>query len=87
MFIAMIRRGRAHGTRINHEKRNNQRELDVRGQCECRRQDVLFLEDLEWLELDKKAIWSLVQENRREIITQLVHFLLSLNNKSQNRNF
>jgi hypothetical protein len=36
MSIAMIRRGGAHGTRIN------QRELDVHGQCECRRQDVLL---------------------------------------------
>jgi hypothetical protein len=37
----MIRRGGAHSTRINHHKRNNQRELDVHGQCECRWQDVL----------------------------------------------
>jgi hypothetical protein len=27
--------------RINHQKRNNQQELDVHGQGECRRQDVL----------------------------------------------
>jgi hypothetical protein len=42
MSIAMIRRDGVHGARINHQKRNNQRELDVHGQFECRRQDVLF---------------------------------------------
>jgi hypothetical protein len=42
MSIAMIHRDGAFGTRINHQKRNNERELDVHGQCECRRQDVLF---------------------------------------------
>jgi hypothetical protein len=31
MFIAMIRRGGAHDTRVNHQKRNNQRELDIHG--------------------------------------------------------
>jgi hypothetical protein len=41
MSIAMNHRGGAHGTRINHLKRNNQRELDVHGQCECRRHKVL----------------------------------------------
>jgi hypothetical protein len=41
MSIAMIRRGGAHGTRINHQKRDNQQELDVQGQSECRRQNVL----------------------------------------------
>jgi hypothetical protein len=43
----MIRRGGAHGTRINHQKRNNQRELDVHGQCECRPQDVFSLSEPE----------------------------------------
>jgi hypothetical protein len=42
MSIAIIRRGGAHNTRINHEKRHNQRELDVHGQWKCRRQDILF---------------------------------------------
>jgi hypothetical protein len=46
MSITMIRRGGAHGTRINHEKRNEQRELDVHGQRECRRQDGLSLEEI-----------------------------------------
>jgi hypothetical protein len=40
MPIAIIRRGRAHGTVIN------QRELDVHAQCECRRQDVLSDKEL-----------------------------------------
>jgi hypothetical protein len=46
MSIAMIRRGGAHGTRINHQKRNNQRELDAHGQYKCRRQEVLSLSGL-----------------------------------------
>jgi hypothetical protein len=41
MSIAIIHRGGAHGTGINHQKQNNQRELDVHAQCERRRQDVL----------------------------------------------
>jgi hypothetical protein len=49
MSIAMIRRGEAHGTRINHQKQNNQRELDVHSQCKCRWQDVLFA-SLYWRE-------------------------------------
>jgi hypothetical protein len=44
MSIAVIRRGGAHSTGINYQKRNNQRELDVHGQCECRRKDVLSIE-------------------------------------------
>jgi hypothetical protein len=40
MSIATIGRGGVYGTRINHQKQNNQRELDVHGQCEYRRQDV-----------------------------------------------
>jgi hypothetical protein len=73
MSIAMIRQSGAHDTSINHGKRNNQQELDGCGQCECRRQDVLFLEDLERLESDKRGIWSLVGESHRETIIQLVH--------------
>jgi hypothetical protein len=38
----MIRRDAAHGMSTNHYKRNNQRELDVHGQCKCRRHDVLL---------------------------------------------
>jgi hypothetical protein len=44
MFMSLIRRGGAHSTRISHQKSNNQRELDVFGQCECRRQNVLSIQ-------------------------------------------
>jgi hypothetical protein len=40
--IAMIPRGGADGTRMNHEKQKTQRQLDVHGQRECRWQDDLF---------------------------------------------
>jgi hypothetical protein len=43
MSIVMIRRGGAYGTKINHEKRNNQRDLDVHGRCECRQQGILSM--------------------------------------------
>jgi hypothetical protein len=41
MSIAMIRLGGAHSTRINHQKLNNQRELDADSQSECRWHDIL----------------------------------------------